>query len=551
MRIFIFGFLLSTTAVAIPDIIKTVDSSVLSSLDVQYNCVFENQWTNDRHSKDYPSDHAVHWTRQVLASHSSTYNMWKEGSLASNAVKIMAEAGGTANIVREIEKLDENSSYEIGYDKYIMGTPDQTMRFNNPLRMTFNNRYVSVISKMAPSPDWFSGFNDFNAVNEDKKTWYKEFTIETYPYDAGTEDGNTYATDPPQPITQFTVNNVPNNGIYLNTDGNDILPVAKYTCTLNTYSSSNADIEMIDSYVPSSQDIQYNCAFENQWNKDRHPWEFPQNPLIVHWTKQVLASHDSSYTMWKEGTVASSGIEKLAESGGIGDIIQELQDRGNSYDIGYDKYLYVQDPKVTYEPLRMTSSKRYISAISKLAPSPDWFSGFHDFNAVNKDSDTWYQEFIIPIYPFDAGTENGETYNTVNSRTVPVQPITQFSIDHLPNDEIFLNREGDGILPVATYTCTLSTLNGGMEPTQSSILFPSLTRSPTEAQQSDMVSAAELTNDAGLIAGITIGAIAAIFIVGALFVSLICMLLHRTSRDEVSKETVEETFTTTSSSEAA
>jgi len=163
------------------------------------------------------------------------------------------------------------------------------------------------------------------------------------------------------------VNNVP-NGIYLNTAGNGILPVAKYTCTLDTYSSSNVDIEKINSFVPSSQSVEYSCVFENQWNKERHPWEFPQDFLSFHWTKQVLASHNSGYNMWKEGAVASKGVEKLAESDVIGDIIQELQDLGDSYNVGYDKYLYTQDPKVIYEPLRMNSNKRYISAISKLSP---------------------------------------------------------------------------------------------------------------------------------------------------------------------------------------
>merc|ERR1712176_1723978 len=146
-------------------------------------------------------------------------------------------------MVKELE--ESKSSYEIGYDKYL--SFDQTMKFHDPLPMTSENHYISVISKIIPSPDWFSGFHDFNAINEEKQTWYKEFTIETYPYDAGTEDGNTYEifneqTNPRQPITRFDKTNI-QNGIFMNPEGNDILPVASYTCTLNTYSSSNTDIK--------------------------------------------------------------------------------------------------------------------------------------------------------------------------------------------------------------------------------------------------------------------------------------------------------------------
>jgi len=541
MKVFISAFLLSTAA-AITDI-QTVDSTVPSSIDVQYNCVFQNQWTRDRHPMNYPLYAAVHWTRQVLASHGSAYNMWKEGSLASSAVKKMAEAGGTAEIIQRLE--DNNNSYEVGYSKYMSNDP--TMKFNNPLKMTSENRYVSVITKMAPSPDWFSGFHDFNAVNENAQTWYKEFTIQTYPYDAGTEDGNTYdtsnsKTSPQQKVSQFTTNNVP-NGIYLNPDGDDILPVAKYTCTLNTYSSSNADIETVDSNISSTQNVQYGCVFENQWNKDRHPLEFPQDALHVHWTKQVLASHDSSYNMWKEGSLASEGVQKLAESGGIANIIEELQDHGDSYDIGYDKYLYAQDPKVIYEPLQMSSNKRYISAITKLSPSPDWFSGFHDFNTVNEKSNTWYEEFIIPIYPFDAGTEDGETYNTVNSRTFPAEQISQFTVDNVPSSKVFLNDKGDDILPVAMYTCTLSILDGGMAPTQSPI-FTSLTRSPTGIGGSNTAVETQPTNNyVRLIVSISVGAVATTLIVGVIVYMFCCR------KQKQLKEMTEEASTSSSEAE--
>jgi len=453
MKLIIFGSLISAV-LATPNI-KTVDSPVPSYSDVQYNCVFENLWTKDRHPRRYPSGSGIHWTRQILASHSSTYNMWREGSLASNGVRKMAEAGGTADIVKELESL--NSSYEIGYAKYMVIDP--TMRFNNPVAMTSEHHHLSVITKIAPSPDWFSGFHDFDALNEYTQTWYKEFTIETFPYDAGTENGDSYnidnsATFPMQPISQFTVDNVP-NGIFLNRKRNDILPVAKYTCTLNTYSSSEMGIETINSNIPSSQDVQYDCIFRNQWSRNRHPHQFPEDALAAHWTKQILASHDVTYSMWMEGSVASKGVETLAEAGGIADILKDLQEHGDSYDIGYDKYLYAKDPTVSFEPLEMTSNKRYLSAISKLAPSPDWFSGFHDFSAVDENRNTWYEKFIIPVYPYDAGTEDGDTYNTFNLPSKPLRPVSQFTVDNVPDNGIFLNQEKNEILPVGTYTCTL------------------------------------------------------------------------------------------------
>jgi len=440
--------------------VQFVDSPVLSSVDVMYDCAFENLWTEERHPRKYPQN-AVHWTRQLLASHDSEYSVWKEGSLASTGVEKMAESGGTAELVRELEK--NANSYEVGYAKYLPSRSmttrtdsKSTMRFNNPVSMTSENHYVSVIGKMAPSPDWFSGFHDFDALNGDTQTWYKEFTIETYPYDAGTENGDTYitgnfATIPLQPISRFTT-----GGVFTNQEGTDILPVAKYTCTLRDLHSSTTGITTKNSNLPSKLDVRYNCMFENQWTKSRHPHEFPVNSLAFRWTKQILTSHDIKYTMWREGSFATKGVETLAEGGGIGDIIKELQDRGDSHDIGYDKYLHSKDPCVYFEPLDMTKKHCYISAISKLSPSPDWFSGFHDFNAVNETSDTWYEEFEIPLYPFDAGTMIGNSYVTFPFPTKSPQPIKQFTVDNVPQSGIFLNEEKNNILPVGKYICKIT-----------------------------------------------------------------------------------------------
>jgi len=58
------------------------------------------------------------------------------------------------------------------------------------------------------------------------------------PWDAGTEDGDTYsinnsATDPKEPMFRFTTANTPSNGVLLNSAGNDVLPMASWTCSIS------------------------------------------------------------------------------------------------------------------------------------------------------------------------------------------------------------------------------------------------------------------------------------------------------------------------------
>jgi len=66
-----------------------------------------------------------------------------------------------------------------------------------------------------------------------------------------------------------------------------------------------------------------------------------------------------------------------------------------------------------------------------IAPSPDWFSGFYDFDPRDPSSNTWYGEFIIETHPWDAGTEIGASYSTSNDPEPTNVPILRLDEDCL------------------------------------------------------------------------------------------------------------------------
>ncbi len=62
---------------------------------------------------------------------------------------------------------------------------------------------VTLISMVAPSPDWFVGVSDLSLRNGE--FWVQALTVDLHPYDAGTENGSSFslnnlATDPQEPI---------------------------------------------------------------------------------------------------------------------------------------------------------------------------------------------------------------------------------------------------------------------------------------------------------------------------------------------------------------
>ena len=75
-----------------------------------------------------------------------------------------------------------------------------------------NSQYplVSVISMIAPSPDWFVGVHDYSLCNETTGEWFDKRVKDLLLYDSGTDSALTFVhsdkpTVPPEPI--FLINN--------------------------------------------------------------------------------------------------------------------------------------------------------------------------------------------------------------------------------------------------------------------------------------------------------------------------------------------------------
>lgn len=48
------------------------------------------------------------------------------------------------------------------------------------------------------------------------------------------------------------------------------------------------------------------------------------------------------------------------------------------------------------------------SLVIAFKPSPDWFLGAHQFDLCDKEE--WVNYFELPLYPWDAGTKDGVSY---------------------------------------------------------------------------------------------------------------------------------------------
>jgi hypothetical protein len=165
----------------------------------RYSVTFEAVWREETHPADFPSD--AHFSRLVGGTHSSRVRFWSPGGAASPGIEAMAEQGRTSPLDSEIQAaIAAGTARSLILGGAIPRSPGLAAA---ELEVSREHPLVSVVSMVAPSPDWFVGVDSLSLV--EGGDWVAETTVTLYPWDAGTDSGSSYAspdrdTLPRQPI---------------------------------------------------------------------------------------------------------------------------------------------------------------------------------------------------------------------------------------------------------------------------------------------------------------------------------------------------------------
>merc|ERR1712013_177640 len=102
---------------------------------------------------------------------------------------------------------------------------------------------------------------------------------------------------------------------------------------------------------------------------------------------------------------------------------------------------------------RVDEERSYLSSITMVAPSPDWFTGFYDVRPVQDGM--WLDSFSVLTHPWDAGTDSGDTYVSANQATNPQEGVFQLVPENLPSSDVFLAPDEENVKPVARWRCSI------------------------------------------------------------------------------------------------
>ncbi len=154
----------------------------------EYQLTFEATWSAVTHPTDFPPN--PHFSGLIGAAHSPGVRLWQVGERASPGIKNMAETGGKSSLDGEIDTLIEagDACVKISGGGINPSPGVVTLVF----AVSQDCPAVSVVTMIAPSPDWFVGVSALNLLEDG--AWVDQKVVELFPYDAGTDSGASYTS---------------------------------------------------------------------------------------------------------------------------------------------------------------------------------------------------------------------------------------------------------------------------------------------------------------------------------------------------------------------
>lgn len=165
----------------------------------------------------------------------------------------------------------------------------------------------------------------------------------------------------------------------------------------------------------------YRVTFTSTWSAQTHP--HVSFPASAHFSPLIGATHNLSATFWLSGTLASPGIEQMAETGGTAVLRSEIIAAGVAVrEILAGPGLGASPGAGTIAAFSASRSHPFVTLVTMIAPSPDWFVGVHDLSLID-DQGAWRDEIVVTLYPYDAGSDNGADYTAADIEPAIHQPI--------------------------------------------------------------------------------------------------------------------------------
>ncbi len=154
----------------------------------RYSLTFEADWSAQTHPANFPDD--PHFSGLVGAVHNEQVIFWQPGQIASNGLEVVAESGAKTQFLDEINSVVNDGRALTPIDEG--GIAESPGQRSIEFEVTADYPLVTVVSMLAPSPDWIVGVHGLSLMQDGG--FIDSATIDLELYDAGTDSGVSYGS---------------------------------------------------------------------------------------------------------------------------------------------------------------------------------------------------------------------------------------------------------------------------------------------------------------------------------------------------------------------
>jgi hypothetical protein len=164
----------------------------------------------------------------------------------------------------------------------------------------------------------------------------------------------------------------------------------------------------------------YTVTFNGTWSKATHPTEYPKG---AHFSGLIGATHTDGYVLFKAGKVATRGLKNLSEKGQHSPFDAEIRAAITAGTAGtlIESSPIFGPPGSSTVTFKANARHPMVSLAAMIAPSPDWFAGVRNVRLF-KDG-KWVMRRTLTVYAYDAGTDDGRTYQAADKESRPWKAV--------------------------------------------------------------------------------------------------------------------------------
>lgn len=178
---------------------------VVSDYTALFKVEFNASWSQTTHPSNWPSN--PHLSGLVGGTHNASAHFYRTGETASEGIRMMAELGQKTTLLGEVATAITNGNAHLQLSGGGISPSPGSVTLTFPAAMLRDFPLVTLVSMIAPSPDWFVGVDSLSLIENGE--WVSNKVVTLYGMDAGTDSGASYSsadlvTVPRDVVTEFT-----------------------------------------------------------------------------------------------------------------------------------------------------------------------------------------------------------------------------------------------------------------------------------------------------------------------------------------------------------